>query len=75
MISVTLKERDPRSGKFVKNELYTYKQIREQIMTRRKAFFTHWLYGRQRRNAIKEVLDVFEELTNLDRPGRHTVPK
>ena len=74
MKRIQLVERNEK-GQIHKNESYFYPQMKHLVMDDDPEYWQDWWWGRIRRNALQKIFDRFAELTDKDRPGKHTIKK
>jgi hypothetical protein len=62
MKSVTLKQRNPSTGRWATNKPYDYDELQELVYEMNPGYFNHWLLGRIRRNAVDIVFNSLFKL-------------
>jgi len=71
---VSLFERN-KKGRIVKNESFTFNQMREKMIKNNRKYFMHWWYGENRRETLNLILNTFSELIDKDQEGNFSLDK
>lgn len=69
---IKLSERSD-DGRIIKNESYQFEELEMLVIKMNKAFYHHPLWGKQRRKGLVKAFNTFQNLVDLDAPGRHRV--
>lgn len=60
---------------FVKNEQWTYTQLRKGIYSSDDKYFNHPVLGRARKAVLNKAFRAMQKLTDLDKKGNHKLNK